>query len=181
MASYAQSLEGGAFATAYGAGTGSTGTPAPMLDVPGPPHLPGAVALGTDGGLWVFCKLAASQTIAAGDYVYVSSVNFEVTSLANAAKALLGALVGVAGAAATSSTTSYQYIWVQRAGYNASTNVTTAATANTVMHTSASGGRIGTASTGGTTAAVSGVVAISAAASNVAPVWLNYPVISTAD
>lgn len=178
---YAISLEGAALTTAYAAGSGSTGTPVPALDVPAPPHLPGTLGLGTDGSVYIFVKLAPSQTIAAGDYVYVSSTSWEVTSLANAAKALLGAFVGVAMAAATSSTTSYQYMWIQRAGYNASTAVTTSATANTAMHTSATAGRIGTASTGGTTGGVSGVVAIATAASNTAAVWLNFPTIGAAD
>lgn len=169
-------LEGAAVNTAYTVNTASN------PDVTGPPFTPGTTAIGTDASEWLFVKLAASQTIAAGDYVYVSSHSaWEVTLLANAAKALLGAFVGVAGAAATSGTTSYQYIWIQRAGYNASTNCATGSLANTALHTTATIGRIDDTAAGGTSATVAGVVQLATAASNAAAVILNYPTIGVAD
>lgn len=169
-------LEGAAVNTAYTVNTAST------PDVTGPPFTPGTTAIGTDASEWLFVKLAASQTIAAGDYVYVSTPStFVVTSLSNTAKALLGAFVGVAGAAATSGTTSYEYIWIQRAGYNATTAAATSSTANTAMHTSATAGRLNSGGSAGVTATVDGVVLTATAASNVAAAMLNYPTIGVAD
>jgi len=175
MAANPIGLEGAAFTKSYTVNTAST------PDVPGPPFAPGTVAFGTDGSVWMFVKLAASQTIAAGDYVYVSTpATFVVTALSNAAKALLGALVGVAGAAATSGTTSYEYIWIQRAGYNASTNCLTGSVANAALNTTATAGRIDDSSSAGNTAAVTGVVQTATAASNLSPVMLNWPAIGAA-
>ncbi len=170
------SLEGINLATAYTVNTAST------PDIPGPPFAVGTPARGTDGSDWVFVKLAASQTIAAGDFVYVSTAStFVVTSLSNTAKALRGAWVGVAGAAATSGTTSYEYIWIQRSGYRSSANCLTGSLANTVLHTTATAGRLDDTAGGGTTATVDGVVQLATAASNTAAVLLNYPVIGVAD
>lgn len=169
-------LEGASTSTAYTVNTASN------PDVTGPPFTPGTTAIGTDASEWLFVKLAASQTIAAGDYVYVSTpASFVVTSLSNTAKALLGAFVGVAGAAATSGTTSYEYIWIQRAGYNASTNCLTGSVANTALHTTATAGRIDDTGVGGTSATVAGVVQTATAASNASAVMLNFPTIGAAD
>lgn len=151
-------------------------------EVPGPPFAVGTIGIGENGEQWLFCKLAASQTIAAGNAVYVSDhANFVITSLANAAKALRGAFVGIAGAAATSGATSYEYIWIQRAGYLASANCLTGSLANTVLHTTATTGRLDDTAVGGTSATVDGIVQLATAASNVAPVILNFPVIGVAD
>jgi len=170
------SLEGINLTTAYTVNTAST------PEIPGPPFAVGTTVRATDGSDWVFVKLAASQTIAAGDFVYVSTPStFVVTSLANAAKALLGALVGVAGAAATSGTTSYEYIWIQRSGYRSSANCLTGSLANTELHTTATAGRVDDTAAAGTSATVAGVVQIATAASNTAAVMLNYPTIGVAD
>jgi hypothetical protein len=145
-------------------------------EYPGSNIAVGTKGFGSDGSEWVLVKLAG--TVAAGDWLYISDyTTWTATSLANAAKALLGMGVGCAGAAGTAG----QFIWLQRAGYAAATNVTTAATANTAMHTSATAGRIGTASTGGTTAAIAGVVITAAAAANVGKAVLNFPTIGAAD
>ena len=178
MAFVTSSMEGANFGVAYT--FNETTTP----EVPGPNPAPGTIVFGTDGSAWMFVKLAASQTIAAGDFVYVSSTDgsWNVTLLSNSAKALLGYQVGVAGAAATSSTTSYLYIWMQIKGYNASTNCLSASVANAALHTTATSGRIDDTAGGGTSAAVAGVVQTgTASASNVAAVMLNFPTIGAAD
>jgi hypothetical protein len=170
-------LEGAALQTAY------TISPTTTPEVPNPPFAVGTMALGTDASVWVFVKLAASQTIAAGDFVYVNStdaVSWNVTSLSNTAKALLGALVGIAGAAATSGTTSTQYIWIMRAGHYASANVITSASANALLYTSATAGRLTGTASATNNSLVSGVVPLVTAASNLANVALNFPAISTA-
>lgn len=176
MAALPIGLEGVSFTTAYS-------VPTTTPEYPGPNFLPGTVVRGTDGSEWMFVKLAASQTIAAGDFVYVSSTDnsFNVTSLANAAKALKGALVGVAGAASTSGTTSTNYIWIQMRGYNASAAVATGSSQNADLHTSATAGRLTSTGAGGTSATVAGVVSIAAPASNAGAVMLNWPTIGAAD
>lgn len=178
MAAVGQSIEGASFTTGYTVNT--TSTP----EFPGPILRPGTVATGTEGSEWLFVKLAASQTIVAGDFLYVDSTDntFTVKSLSNTAKALLGSLVGVAGATLSSSTTSYEYMWIQRAGYNASANCLSGSLANTALHTTATAGRIDDSAAGGTSAGVSGVVQLgTASASNLAAVMLNYPTIGAAD
>ena len=177
MASIGMFLEGAAITTAL------TVNPASTPEYPNPPFTPGTRLHGTEGGDFIFVKLAASQTIAAGDWVYVSSTDnsFVVTSLANAAKALKGMVCGVAMAAATSGTTSYLYIWIQVGGYNASSNVATSSAANADLHTSATGGRLSGTGVGGTSATVTGVVGLATAASNTAATMLNNPTIGAAD
>lgn len=176
MASFAIGLEGASFTTAY---SFPTTTP----EYPGPLIAPGTVAIATDGAVWMFVKVANSQTIAAGDAVYVSSTDttFVVTSLANAAKALKGMLVGVAGAAVTSAATSVSYMWIQRAGYAATVNVATSSTANADLHTSATSGRLTSTGSAGNSATVTGIVGLATAASNTAACILNFPAIGVAD
>ncbi len=152
-------------------------------DQPGPTFAPGTVVSGSQGAEWLFVRLAPSQTIVAGDFVYVSSTNtdFLITSLANAARLLFGSQVGVAGATVTSTATSLNYIWIQRKGIYVGANVVTGATVNALSRTTATAGRLGTAAGAGTTAQISGVAAVTTPAANLANVMLNYPVISTAD
>lgn len=152
-------------------------------DVPGPTFLPGTVVSGSQGAEWMFVRLAPSQTIVAGDFVYVSSTNtdFLVTSLSNTARLLFGAQVGVAGASATSTATSLVYIWIQRKGIYVNANVVTGALVNALSRTTATGGRLGTTLGAGTTAQILGVTAVTTPASNLANVMLNLPVIQTAD
>jgi hypothetical protein len=170
-------MEGVDFSKSYTVNTAST------PEVTGPPFKVGTVETGDDGSSWMFVKLAVSQTIASGDFVYVSSIDttFLVTLLANAAVAKRGMFVGVAGAAATSGTTSYEFIWIQRAGYRAGANCLTGSLANVVLHTTATNGRIDDSAAGGTSATVDGVVQLATAAANAAAVYLNWPVIGVAD
>lgn len=170
-------MEGIDFSKGYTVNTAST------PEVTGPPFKVGTVASGDDGSSWLFVKLAASQTVVTGDYLYVSSVDasFVATLLSNTAKALLGALVGVAGATITSSTTSYEYLWIQRAGYRAASNVLTASAANIALHTTATAGRLDDTAVGGTSAKVDGVIQTATAAANLANVMLNWPTIDDAD
>jgi hypothetical protein len=170
------SLEGINLTTAYTVNTAAT------PDIPGPPFTPGTAVRGTDGSEWVFVKLAASQTVAAGDFVYVSTpATFVVTLLSNTAKALLGAIVGVAGASVTSGGTSYEYMWMQVKGYRASANCLTGSVANIALHTTGTAGRVDDTAVGGTSATINGVVQTATAAGNVAPVMLNSPTIGVAD
>jgi len=151
--------------------------------------LPGTINVGTDGTVWVFVRLAASQAVVAGDFLYISSTDattWTATRLDNGAKAKLGAEVGVAGCTVTSDTnssaTAYTGIWMCRAG-RISANVATSVAANVALYTSASGsasGRLNATSSAGTNAAVTGVVGLATAASNAAVVALNWPVIGAA-
>lgn len=177
MASIGMFLEGAAITTAL------TVNPASTPEYPHPPFTPGTRLHGTEGGDFIFVKLAASQTIAAGDLVYVSSLDntFVVTSLANAAKALKGSFVGVAMAAATSGTTSFQYIWMQVGGYCAVANVATSSSAFTDLHTTSTAGRLSSTGAGGTSATVTGIASTATAAANAAAVLLNNPTIGAAD
>lgn len=176
MPSFAIGVEGASFNASYS-------FPATTPEYPGPLIAPGTLVTATDGAVWMFCKVANSQTIAAGDAVYVSSTDtsFTVTSLANAARLLKGMLVGIAGAAVTSAASSTSYVWVQRSGYASAVNVATGSAANTDLHTTATAGRLSATGSAGNSATVSGIVGLAAAASNAANCILNFPAISVAD
>lgn len=153
-------------------------------EFPNPPFAVGTTTQGSQGGEWLFCRLAPSQTIAAGDFVYVSSTDagFLVTSFANAARGTtLGAIVGVAGAAATSTATSANFIWIMRKGVYLAANVVTGATGFTQLRSTATNGRVSSTASAGSSVQVNGVVALATAAANVANVMLNYPAIGAND
>lgn len=153
-------------------------------EFPNPPFAVGTVIAGSQGAEWLFCRLAPSQTIAAGDFVYVSSTDagFLITSFANAARGTtLGAIVGVAGAAATSTASSANFIWIQRKGVYLNANVATSSTGFTQLRSSATGGRVTSTATASTSVQVNGVVALATAAANLANVMLNYPAIGAND
>lgn len=148
--------------------------------------LPGMTALGTDGTLWVYVRLAASQTITAGDFLYVSSVNavdWVATALTQSAgRSVLGSEVGVAGCTVTSGSTStasnYTGIWICRMG-RISANVASSVAGFSLLYTTSTAGRLNATSSAGNNSLVSGVVGLATAASNLAPVVLNFPVVST--
>lgn len=148
--------------------------------------LPGTVALGTDGSSWMFVRLAASQTVTAGDFLYINStsaVDFVAASLTQAlGRTALGAEVGVAGATITSGATStvnnYTGIWIMRAG-RIPANIVTGAGANALLYTSATAGRLTGTPAAGSNSLVAGVVGTTVAAANTAVAVLNWPVVST--
>lgn len=153
-------------------------------EFPNPPFAVGTTTQGSQGGEWLFCRLAPSQTIAAGDFVYVSSTDagFLITSFSNTARGTtFGAIVGVAGAAATSTASSANFIWIMRKGVYVNANVVTGATGFTQLRSSATNGRLTATATASTTVQVNGVVALATAAANVANVMLNYPAIGAND
>lgn len=144
----------------------------------------GTTAWGGDGSAWTFVKLAASQTVTAGDYLFLTDTNgtWSATNMTSTnARSKLGALVGVAGATLTSGATSYEYMWMQVRGYNSTTNIVTGTTANTALHSSGTAGRATGTAVGGTSITINGVVALATAASNVAAVYLNFPSVGAND
>ena len=156
--------------------------------------LPGTMVAGTDGSAWTFCRVAASQTIVAGDFVYISSTEaadtstvaaYQVTSLSNSAKAIFGREVGVAGAAATTTSATvtpgkYTGIWVMRLGRYAGANVANSSATNALTYTTSTAGRINATASAGNNAIVNGVAITTTPASNTATVVVNFPFIATA-
>jgi len=160
---------GAAFATAYPAVD-------VLIEAPRPPFAVGTMGLGSDGTEWVFC--IAGGTIAAKDTVLITPATMTANAITSTlGRAAVGNWVGVAGAAATVG----QFIWVCRSGYLTGVNVATSAAAFTVMHDSATAGRLTTTTGAGTTAAVVGIVAQATAAANVANCFLNRPYVSALD
>lgn len=147
---------------------------------------PGTTALGTDGSLWVFVRLAASQTITAGDFLYISSTNatdFVATALTQAlGRSALGSEVGVAGCTVTSGSTStasnFTGIWICRMG-RLNANIATSVAGYSLLYTTSTAGRLNATASAGNNSLVSGVVGTATAASNLANVVLNFPVVST--
>lgn len=155
-------------------------------EYPRPPHVPGTHIIANDGSTWVFCQVGTTgSAIAAADIVLITQDNTWVaTGITGAgARSLLGAPVGVAGAAAAVSTTStVNYIWVQRSGYAANVNVATSATANTALHTNATNsGRLNSAADTGVGTAITNIVANATAAANKANCFLSFPMVGSND
>lgn len=160
------------FTVAY---TVSTSTP----EYPGSPIALGTIVDGVGGAVWILCKLEAASTCTAGDALLVTTPStWEVKALTSTlGKGKLGQRVGIAGATGTAG----QYVWMQVAGYIASLNVATGSTANTVLHSSGTAGRLTTTAVGGTSAIVSGGAILATAASNVATASLTGLVVGADD
>ena len=146
--------------------------------------LPGTVALGTDGTEWVFVRLAASQAVVAGDWLYVSSVDdvsWVATRLTQAlGRGRLGNAIGVAGctitSGATSTVTNFTGIWMCRKGRIAA-NIATGVTGFTGLFTTATAGQLNSTTSAGNNSAITGVVSVATAASNLAMCELLAPAI----
>tara|TARA_R110000868_G_scaffold53984_4_gene169225 strand:+ start:227 stop:745 length:519 start_codon:yes stop_codon:yes gene_type:complete len=164
MAFQTLSNEGINLTTTY---TISTSSP----ELPGPPFKLGMRCFGTDGGEWLFVKVATSKTCVAGDFVVVTSHSAwtidQLTSTTG--KGALGSRVGVAMATATAGV----YLWIQVSGYVATANCATSSLAFVALHTTATVGRIDDTAGGGTSATVAGVVQLATSAANVAACILN--------
>lgn len=147
------------------------------------PEFPGALVavgtrvVGTDGATWV--RVIAGGTVARGDIVLITTNStWTAQAMTNAlAASKLGQLVGVAGASATVG----QFFWMQTTGYSASVNAVTGMTAFTAARSTATAGRIDDTITGGTTVAITGIVLLATAASNVAAAVLNNPAVGAND
>lgn len=139
----------------------------------------GTPMFGTDGSTWYLCKLEAASTCTAGDAVIVTTNStWEIKALTSTlGKGKLGQRVGIAGATGTAG----QYVWVQTSGYNSAVNAATGATGFTVLHTSATAGRLTATSVGGTSAIISGIVILATAASNTAAAFLAGMVVGADD
>ena len=156
------------FNQAYAIATAVTATSG--MESPSPPWAVGTTQAGSDHTEWVFCK--AGGTITAGDWVVLTSATFVADALTSTNGLLaVGQWVGVAGASCVVN----QFIWVCRKGYLSSANVATSATANAFFSTTSTAGRVSTTATANTTAVMSGAIGNATAASNTAPVTLNYP------
>jgi hypothetical protein len=155
------------------ADTVSTSTP----EFPGAPIQVGTVFTASNGSQWVY--VLAAGAITANDFVIVTTNStWAVQSMTNTlAASKLGQLVGVAGATATSG----QYLWMQTKGYRASVSAVTGMTGFTAARTTATAGRIDDTITGGTTVAITGVIILATAASNVAAALLNDPTVGAND
>ena len=148
------------------------------------PFSVGTTAFGGDGSAWTFVKLAASQTVTAGDCLFLTDINgtWSATNMTSTnARGKLGALVGIAGATLTSGATSNEYMWMQIRGYASPTSCVTGSTANTALHSSATAGRTTSTAVGGTSVTITGIVALATAASNTAAVYLNFPAVGAND
>ncbi len=153
--------------------TVSTSTP----EYPGAPVAVGTRIFGSDGSQWVFC-LAATAITASDAVLVTTNSTWSVSALTSAlGKGKLGQMVGIAGATASSG----QYLWVQTHGYNSAVNAVTGATGFTLLHTSATAGRLTATGVGGTSAAVQGIVILATAASNTAAALLNGAAIGADD
>lgn len=148
-------------------------------DYPGLPFTPGTRVLGTDGSAWTFVKLEAATACTASDWLIVTTNStWEVKPVTDTlALSKLGQVLGVAGATGTAG----QYLWMQTAGYDATTNVATSASAFTALHTSATAGRLTTTAVGGTSVAVAGAVINATAAANVGIAVMNNPTVGAND
>jgi len=139
----------------------STSTP----EYPGLPIIPGTHVQGSDGSTWVYVVLEAATTCTANDWLIVTNnATWEVKPITSTlAKGKLGQRMGVAGGTGTAG----QYLWMQTAGYNNSTNTATSTAAFTALHSTATAGRLSSTAVGGTSAAISGAVINATAAANV--------------
>lgn len=121
----------------------STSTP----EYPGTPLQVGAVIEGSQGGAALYAQASTAATITQGDFCYINTT-FQAAGLTSTIAATAGqaAILGVAMATLTTS----QYGWFQtRGNCPAGVNVVNGVAANTVLHTSATAGRLtGTAVTG---------------------------------
>ena len=155
------------------------------LEVPRPPFLPGTQVITADGSMFVFCQIGTTgATIVVGDVVVITQDNTWVCvgGTDTTIKTFIGRPLGVAAVGSVVSTaTVVNYIWVQRAGFAANVNVVTGSTANTLVRSSASSGRITTTAAVGVSAQITGLVANATAAANLANCFLNFPAASTAD
>ncbi len=160
------------FGTAFSV---STSTP----EYPGSPIALGTVVFGTNGSRWVLCKLETSSTCTEGDCVIVTTNStWEIKALTNTlGVSKRGQLVGVAGATGTAG----QYVWVQTAGYASSINCATSSSAFTLLHSSATGGRLTSTASGGTSVSIEGIYILATAASNAAAAILTNPVVGAND
>lgn len=149
--------------------TVSTSTP----EYPGVPVTLGQKVIGTDGSEYLFVQIASGKASTVGDFMIVTNHATGVWTVdqltSTTGKTKLGSRLGIAMATGTT----LQYIWIQTSGYNAAANITTGVVANVALHSSATAGRIGSASVGGTSIAVSGVVALATSASNTAAVFMT--------
>jgi hypothetical protein len=146
------------------------------------PEFPGVLVTvgtrvnGTEGAQWV--RVIAGGTVAAGDVCLITTnSSWTAQALTSAlGKGKLGQMVGIAGAAATVG----QFFWMMTAGRYPSVNATTGQAAFTVLSSTATAGRLGTAS-GGVSAKVTGLVLTATAAGNVAAAILPGAAIGTDD
>ena len=156
------------FNLAYPVATTASTATSSSLENPSPPWVVGTMELGSVATEWVFC--IAGGTVAAGDFVVITTATFTATAVTSTlARAALGGMCGVAGAAVTVG----QFFWVCRKGYITGANVATSATAFTALHTTATAGRLDSNSTANTTATISPVVGLATAASNTANVVMS--------
>lgn len=160
------------FTTAYTA-------PSSDLAIPGPTLAVGTTVFGNMGSRWVLVRLEEASTCTAGDVlIVIDNDDWIVQGVSNTnGVSKLGQLVGVAGATGTEG----QYLWMQTAGYVASANVLTGATAFTALHSTATAGRIDDTASAGNSVAINGIVALATAASNAAACLLTNPVVGAND
>lgn len=158
-------------------------------EYPAAPFLPGELAWGTDGSEWVYCTSVVSLAPGSALLINSSPGSWSVAALSNTnGRGANGQLVGVSGGAtgsvtvqAITGTQTGTYFWVQRAGNAQKLLSANSIAATTALHTSATGGEVGTASSG-TSAAISGVVfSASVAPSAGANAILNYPTVGAND
>ncbi len=124
-----------------------------------------------DGNVYVYVQ--ADGAVAAGDVVLLTEAfQADAIDTTNSAAAI-GDKVGVAKGTLTDN----QYGWAQIYGVASAINAATGATANTVLNTTATAGRLDDdATTGAET--ITGLYITATAASNTAAGILNYPFIN---
>ena len=148
-------------------------------EYPGRQFTPGTHVQGTDGSTWIFVMLEAASTCTVNDALIVTvNSTWEVKAVTNTlALSKLGQRMGIAGATGTAG----QYLWMQTTGYEAAIAAATGSTAFTVLHTSATAGRLTTTAVASTSVIVSGGVLLATAAANVGAANLTGLVVGAND
>lgn len=135
----------------------------------------GQISKGADGSEWVY--VLAGSAITQGDVVIITNTGtlWTATSITNALAA--SKLGGWLGAQPFTAVTSGQYCWVQRAGKCAGISVIASTSANTLLYSTTTAGRLSSASVASTTSIAAGIVLTTANVSGLTQAILNFPVV----
>lgn len=148
-------------------------------EIPGTPMAVGTRVQTDLGGEAVLCQVAAGKACVAGDFVVVTNhATWQIDQLTNTTgRSFYGSRVGVVWGTGAAT----NLVWVQFSGYVASSNIVTASTAFTVLHSSATVGRATSTASGGVSVIINGAAAMAVAASNTAAVHLANATIGAND
>ena len=166
--------------TGYNQASAQSSTNDPVYPGPTGPFTLGQITKGVNESEWVY--VLTGSALAVGDAVIITNTGVLWTATAitsTLAAGKLGAYVGVNPLVAQATGT---YGWVQRAGKCAGINVLSSVSANQILRTTGTAGRLTSVVLTSTSVQISGAIITTAATTTgQQPAVLNYPVISTAD